>query len=107
MSNRFTNGIESGMMLAYYWEEFKMSKISEKLGGKKHARRLKLATSCRGIRPEVQVLIDKLREGVNLSHEARLTILFELINAGWSDREVLEVFNHAPQLQSSESAILH
>ena len=78
------------------WEEFKMSKISEKLGGKKHARRLKQATSCKGIRPEVQVLIDKLREGVNLNHEARLAILFELINAGWSDEEILEVFSHAP-----------
>ena len=78
------------------WEEFKMSKLSEKLDKKKKAKKPKHVASRKGVRPEVQTLIDKLREGVNLNHEARLAILFELINVGWIDEEILEVFSHAP-----------
>ena len=78
------------------WEEFKMSKISEKLDKKKKGKKPKRADGPKDVRPEVQALIDKIREGMHLSHEARLAILFELINAGWSDEEILEVFSHAP-----------
>jgi hypothetical protein len=46
----------------------------------------------RGIRPEVQYLIDQAKSGVELNHIHRVIILFEMIACGCSDQEIHEVF---------------
>jgi hypothetical protein len=46
----------------------------------------------RGVRAEVQFLIDQAKSGVELDHIHRLIILFELLSLGCSDQEIHEVF---------------
>ncbi len=47
-----------------------------------------------GIRPEVKLLIEKAKAGVHLEHLERLAILFELINNGYGDEDILKVFEN-------------
>jgi hypothetical protein len=48
------------------------------------------------IRPHIQELIKKAKEGFNLTHRQRLAIVFELINNNYSDDEIMEIFKNLP-----------
>ncbi len=67
----------------YY--RFKLDTIAEKHTIKKNIR-------IHGVRPEVKILIEKAKAGVHLEHLERLAILFELINNGYGDGDILKVF---------------
>ena len=77
------------------WEEFKLVRLEECL----HRRKQKTAKPVAGpkeIRPQVSVLIERAGQGINLTHQQRLAILFELIAKGYSDDQILEVFSVLP-----------
>jgi hypothetical protein len=44
------------------------------------------------IRKEVLELINKAKEGVYLNHEQRLAIALELINNGYGDNDIIDIF---------------
>jgi hypothetical protein len=46
------------------------------------------------IRKEVQELIKRAEEGIHLTHNQRLAILFELIANGYTDDEIVDVFKN-------------
>ncbi|MEM2687945.1 MAG: hypothetical protein QW796_06320 [Thermoproteota archaeon] len=53
-------------------------------------------TSLKRLRSEVQQLIDISRRGVDLTHEERLAVLFEMLNAGYADDDIHAVFMNQP-----------
>ena len=48
----------------------------------------------KGIRKEVVKLIERAKQGVYLTHNQRLAILFELISKGYTDDEIVDVFKN-------------
>jgi hypothetical protein len=49
----------------------------------------------KGLRRPVRKLIERVKAGHEPSHPERLIILFEMINSGYSDEEIHEIFKHA------------
>lgn len=56
------------------------------------ALRRKTVRAAKGIRADVQHLIDQAKSGVELDHIHRLIILFEMLSIGCSDQEIHQVF---------------
>ncbi len=46
--------------------------------------------------PCIRELISKLRRGENLTHQARFALTSFLLNVGWSEEQVLDLFRSAP-----------
>ncbi len=46
--------------------------------------------------PCIRELISKLRRGENLTHQARFALTAFLLNVGWSEEQVLDLFRSAP-----------
>ena len=74
-------------------EEYELKKLEEepeKEKSKKHLIKMP------EVRPQVKALIERARQGENLTHRQRLAILLELINNGYSDEEILDIFKNLP-----------
>jgi len=78
------------------WEEYKLNKLEEEFQKQNNKKIKLLYKPGNKIRPEIQELIRKAKEGFNLTHRQRLAILFELINNGYDDEEILEIFKNLP-----------
>jgi ppGpp synthetase/RelA/SpoT-type nucleotidyltranferase len=83
------------------WEQFKLHKLSESLGEKK--RPTPSHTFNYRIRPIIQELIDKARQGYNLEHSERFAILLEMINNGYTDEQIHEVFKTIPDYNEKKT----
>ncbi|MBS7612612.1 hypothetical protein KEJ27_10530 [Candidatus Bathyarchaeota archaeon] len=60
-------------------------------------------SSFKGLRSEIKQLITLAREGIDLSHEERLAILFELLNAGYPDEDIHGVFVKQPDYKHTKT----
>jgi len=78
------------------WEEYKLNKLEEELQKQNKKTFRLLWKPGNKIRPQIQELIRRAKEGFNLTHRQRLAILFELINNGYNDNEILEIFKNLP-----------
>ena len=81
--------------LSLLWELFKLQKLSEKRRKKTGVLKFAAKQGAK-IRPSVQALVERCTRGQSLSHKERLIILFEMINAGYSDQQIHEVFKNQP-----------
>jgi len=85
------------------WEEFKLNKLEEEIQKQKmKSFRLPYKPGAK-IRSEIQELIKMAREGKNLTHRQRLAILFELINNGYGDEEILDIFKNLPDFDEKKT----
>ena len=84
------------------WEEFTLKKLDEELSKEKKPR-VKTAAKINGIRPQIFALIEKAKQGINLTHQQRLAVLFELIANGWEDDQILEVFEAQPDFDLNKT----
>ncbi|MEM2293124.1 MAG: hypothetical protein QXX41_07595 [Nitrososphaerota archaeon] len=57
----------------------------------------------KGIRKEVQLLIERAEKRIELSHEERLAILFEMLNAGYGDDDIHAVFMNQPDYNAGKT----
>jgi len=85
------------------WEEFTLKKLDEELSRKEKKPRVKTAAKINGIRPQIFALIEKAKQGINLTHQQRLAVLFELIANGWEDDQILEVFEAQPDFDLNKT----
>lgn len=85
------------------WEEFKLKMFKEKLNEIKLIKKKLNNKKLNKLRPEVLELIKKAKQGVNLTHQQRLAILFELIANNWTDEQILEVFSSLPDFNYSKT----
>ena len=85
------------------WEEFTLKKLDEELSRKEKKQRVKTAAKINGIRPQIFALIEKAKQGINLTHQQRLAVLFELIANGWEDDQILEVFEAQPDFDLNKT----
>jgi hypothetical protein len=85
------------------WEEFRLKKLDEELSKKEKKQRVKTAAKINGIRPQIFALIEKAKQGINLTHQQRLAVLFELIANGWEDDQILEVFEAQPDFDLNKT----
>jgi hypothetical protein len=85
------------------WEEFTLKKLDEELSRKEKKPRVKTAAKINGIRPQIFALIEKAKQGINLTHQQRLAVLFELIAIGWKDDQILEVFEAQPDFDLNKT----
>lgn len=65
--------------------------------------RTKPISSLKGLRPEVRELIERAKKGVDLTHEQRLAILFEMINRGYGDDDIHNVFINQPDYNAGKT----
>lgn len=56
-----------------------------------------------GIRPIIQELMDKAKEGYNLEHGERFTILLEMINKGYTGEQIHEIFRTIPDYNEKKT----
>jgi hypothetical protein len=84
------------------WEEFHLFKLEEELQRKKQ-KTAKFTAGPKEIRPQVSVLIERARQGVNLSHRQRLAITLEFLARGYGDEEILEIFSSLPDFDERKT----
>jgi len=78
------------------YNQFQLTKLEEGLRTKTQKNELTLSRQDYRLRREVNVLIERAKQGLNLTHSQRLAVLFEMINNKFSDRAIQEVFSHVP-----------
>jgi hypothetical protein len=84
------------------WEQFKLYKLAESLNEKKKPTPSHTFKGS-GTRPIIQELIDKAKEGCNLEHCERFAILLEMINKGYTDEQIHEVFKAMPDYNEKKT----
>ena len=82
------------------WGQFQLLKLKETIQSKNQKKaNARSFHYDRCPRPEVVILIDRARQGINLTHSQRLAVLFEMIANGFTDEEIHEVFYHIPDYE--------
>jgi hypothetical protein len=81
-------------------EEYELKKLEEEPEEEKTKKHFIKMPS---VRPQIKVLIERARQGINLTHRQRLAILFELINNGYSDEEILDIFKNLPDFDEKKT----
>ena len=84
------------------WEQFKLAKLSESLNEKKRPTPSNTLKGP-GIRPIIQQLIDKAKQGFNLEHLERVIILAEMVGKGYTDEQIHEVFKAMPDYNEKKT----
>lgn len=85
------------------WEEYRLFKLGEQMNARRKARAAKPGLRIEGMRPPIHALIQRAREGVNLTHRQRQAILNEMVAAGKGDGEIMGVFSHLPDFDESKT----
>ncbi|MEM3433478.1 MAG: hypothetical protein QXP27_04835 [Candidatus Methanomethyliaceae archaeon] len=91
--------------ISEFREEFRLKLLQEELNKGKLGLKAKPKPTFKAgrIRSQVLELIEKARQGINLTHQQRLAVLLELIAEGWTDDQILEVFSHQPDFDHSRT----
>jgi len=89
------------------WEEFRLQQlIEEEEREKRQGSRSEPGFGFKpshGIRPQIALLISRLKEGQNLTHQQRLAIVFELLARGWTEDQILELFRSSPDFNEERT----
>jgi len=86
-----------------FWYEFQLAKLGEILKPKRKTKLLPSQGRRGGPRLEVVTLVERAKQGINLTHRQRLAVVCELLAAGKSDDEIVSIFSKQTDFNESKT----